>query len=686
MNITRGCALIGIAVGLCNGARAADVYVAPDGDDGNPGTKTKPFATLERARDAVREMKKDGPPKGGVTVHMRGGTYRRRAVFDLTAADSGPAEAPAVYRAEPGEAVVLSGGVRVTAFRPVTDRALLARLPENARVHVVFADLKALGVASFGVVHPRGFQLPPAPVTEVYFDDRPLQIARWPNKGFVKTGRVLAGRPTARGSGDYGAGTFEFNHTRLARWTKARDAYAFGYWRYLWADAALGVAAIDAKAGRLRMAHASPYGIGKGMPFYIFNLLEEIDRPGEWYLDREAGRLYLWPPSDPAKAVVEASLLDGPFVRMKGASHVSVEGLTLELGRGPGVTITDGADCRLAGCTIRRIGGDAVLIAGGKRHSVLSSDLHTLGRGGVRINGGDRRTLDPGVHVVRNCHIHHFSRIDRTYTPSVWLDGVGHRIEHNRIHDSPGHGMRVNGNDHRIEYNEVFRVAMETDDQGGLDMWGDPSYRGNVIRYNYWHDIGPGNAPCGRAGVRLDDAISGTLVYGNVFARCSRGHFGGVQIHGGKENRVENNVFYECRYAVSFTRWGARRWRDRMRTVYIPKMKREIDIANPPYATRYPDLARLFEKIDVNHVRHNIILRCGAPFRNDGGIQDAANNLVTKDDPGFVDVAGGDFRLKTDAAVIKTGFKPIPFADIGLVPDAYRSRLPAEGTAPGKEQ
>jgi hypothetical protein len=117
---------------------------------------------------------------------------------------------------------------------------------------------------------------------------------------------------------------------------------------------------------------------------------------------------------------------------------------------------------------------------------------------------------------------------------------TGNRIAHNLMHDSYSSAMRIEGNDHLVEFNEVHSVLLESDDQGGVDMWGDPTYRGNVFRYNYFHHIGNGLGT-GQAGIRLDDAICGTLVYGNLFHRCSDGHFGGVQVHGGNENDVENN-------------------------------------------------------------------------------------------------------------------------------------------------
>jgi len=118
--------------------------VAVDGNDRNPGTETQPFATLERARDAVRELKKSrGLPKGGVAVFLRGGVYRIEKTFALSEEDSGTEAAPVVYRSYPNEEVRLVGGKEIGGFQPVKDAAVLRRIPEEARGHVLQADLKA---------------------------------------------------------------------------------------------------------------------------------------------------------------------------------------------------------------------------------------------------------------------------------------------------------------------------------------------------------------------------------------------------------------------------------------------------------------------------------------------------------------------------------------------------------------
>jgi hypothetical protein len=176
----------------------------------------------------------------------------------------------------------------------------------------------------------------------------------------------------------------------------------------------------------------------------------------------------------------------------------------------------------------------------------------------------------------------------------------------------------------------------------------------------------------------LDDAISGTLVYGNVFYRCSSVLFGGVQIHGGKENVVDNNLFIDCQYALSFSPWGADRWKSFLSSEGVVKaMTQDVDISQPPYRDRYPALAHLAENPDVNMVWRNLVYHCGGFLTRDRGIQDLMDNYVTSEDPGFVDLEHGNFQLKPDAPVYdRIGFQPIPFEEIGPYLDELRASWP----------
>jgi hypothetical protein len=172
--------------------------------------------------------------------------------------------------------------------------------------------------------------------------------------------------------------------------------------------------------------------------------------------------------------------------------------------------------------------------------------------------------------------------------------------------------VAIQGNDHLFEYNVVRNVVTETDDAGALYKGRNPSCRGNVIRYNFWRDIG---SPMGHgtAAVYFDDGDGGDTVLGNVFYRCGhpgRGSFGTVFSHGGHDNRAENNLFIECQRALGSAPRGDQLWKK-------------------------PSPAELW---------------------------------VTDADTGFVDAARGDFRLRPDAEVLKRlpGFQPIPFDQIGL--------------------
>jgi hypothetical protein len=540
-----GCLIGGFAMP----ARAAGLrlYVSTNGNDAWSGARDTPFATLERARDAIRALKQAGGlPQGGVTVEIRGGTYELGRPFELTAEDSGSDGAPIVYRARPRERVRLAGGRLVTGFEPVRDPAVLGRLEEAARGHVLQANLRALGITDLGEVASEN-------PLELFFQDKPMTLARWPNESFAtildvveKDGHQIHGIPGST------VGKFTYEGDRPLRWKGEKDVWLHGYWFWDWSDEYEKVESIDTQERVIALAppyHA--YGYRAGQRFYALNILAELDSPGEWYVDHDTGVLYFWPPGPIEEGRPTISTLPG-LISMKNTSHVIFRGLTLEVCRGQAVSIEGGTGNRILDCTIRNTGGGGVGIYGGTLNGVAGCEIYQVGDSGVRLSGGDRQTLTPAGNYAEDNHIHHISRLHRTYRPGVGVDGVGQRVAHNLIHDGPHNAILLGGNDHVIEFNEIHDVCQETGDVGAFYMGRDWTARGTVIRYNYFHDIsGPGMY--GAMAVYLDDAASGITVFGNVFYKAAAAAF----IGGGRDNLVENNVFVDCSPAVHV---DARAW------------------------------------------------------------------------------------------------------------------------------
>jgi len=627
-------------------------HVAPTGSDENDGSETRPFRSLEKARDAVRALRKARGgtlPQGGVRIVLAGGVYAVERSLPLTSEDSGSAEAPVVYSAAPGPAPVFHGGVRITGWKPIAQASLRDKLDPAVRDRVLEADLKALGVTDLG--DATALRRRP----ELFADGVPQMLARWPNEGFVKTGEVLSKN-----------GKFQYVEDRPGRWLDEPDVHLYGYWFYDWFEEYQKVASIDPDARAFTLSRPySNYGYRKDQRYHALNVFREIDAPGEWYLDRRTATIYWLPPEgiDASKAAPVLSVFDQPFLTMDNVEHVTILGLTMQEGRGDAVHIRGGSDCLVARCTFQRFGGDAVVIDGGLRHGLFGCTMRTLGCGGARVAGGDRQTLAPGRHFVENCTVHDISRLKRTYTPAVHLDGCGNRVAHNLFERIPSSALRIEGNDHLIELNAIRHVVQESDDQGGIDMFGNPLYRGVVIRWNRWSDI-RGGTHCGAAGIRLDDMISGIVVHGNLFERCGAVLFGGVQIHGGKENLVDGNVFIDCHAGISFSRWGEKRWLESIQRFLA-------QAAEPSYTTRYPDLAGIKTNPDISFISRNVFANCGATFLRDGGIQKSALNLVTDRslDPRAV---SSEKSIRNDAQLRSLLLSPIPLDEIGPYDHPWR--------------
>lgn len=674
MTVVRAVALLPLIVLLASRCSAARFYVSPSGSDPAPGTRSRPLRSLE---SAIAKARAAG---AGSEIVLTDGIHLRDKPLILDEADS-----HLTVRSEHAGKARLVGGRVIHGFHRLTDPEIIQRIDPAARAHVVVCDLKAQGITDYGEMTSRGFgrNITPAGL-ELFFNGQPMELARWPNRGWA----FIAGVPDGT-QGD----SFNYSGDRPERWTHAADAWLHGYWTYDWADSYEKIGSIDtAKKVITTRAPHGVYGYTQGKRYYALNILEELDAPREWYLDRSDGRLYFWPPAPIERGEAIISIISEPLIVMRKTQGVKIIGLTIEAGRGCGVEIQGGSGNVIDGCLLRNLGTVGVSVGGmigdifgriygdttfngdgGTNNGVRACEITQTGEGGVILGGGDRRTLKPAHNFVENCRIHHYQRWARTYRPAVAPHGVGQIIRHNLIYDAPHSAILANGNDHLVEYNEIHDVCRETGDAGAFYMGRDWTQRGNTVRYNYFHDLKGVQGQKGFTDVMavyLDDWASGTRVYGNVFERAGRA----VMIGGGRDNTVVNNIFIDCPLSVHVDARGigwAKRYFDGGDTTLFDRLD-AVDYRHPPYSTRYPRLVRILEDEPAipkgNRIELNVVQ--GSEFILwQNGMSDKVVRVqknYIEGDPDFRAPDPKTFQLPQGAPALAAGFQQIPFARIGL--------------------
>lgn len=655
-------------------AAATDIYVCPSGDDSNSGAREAPLATLAGARDAVRKLKGRGPLGEGVTVHFASGTYRFEQPVDFDRSDAGTAATPICYVAESGATVRLTGGREIVGWAAITNAAEKDRLPAVALDHVRVVALQTIGIEDSGRLGVRGFGMSsPIAEAELFYDDEPMTLARWPNTGF---------RGAASKDGDL---AIVVDTDRVAKWVDETEPWVLAYWHHDWAELYEPLAGVDAaRRALLRTTEVKPaYGITpKQARWYASNLLSELDSPGEYYIDRDRRRLYFWPTKDGGGAVL--SVADG-LIRAKDLSYVSFCGLTLEACRGTAIEFRDGDHCRIVGCTIRNTGHRGAHIDGGTQHEVYGCDVYNTGEGGISLSGGDRPTLTAAGHNAENNHVHHYSRRARTYKTGISVSGVGNRIAHNLIHDGPHMALAAGGNDHVVEFNEIHNVVEDSGDAGAYYVGRDWTQRGNQLRHNYWHDIA-GSTGYGGMTIYLDDQHCGHTIHGNLFVRCMQSVF----IGGGDDNSVTNNVFIDCWKSAHLDNrgmgWQKAATDDPNDT--LQTRLRSVPFKNELWRARYPTLADVLDD-DPGVPKRNVFshnVSAGGRWEDIAPAirrhQTVTNNLAFDDDKDWVRLTKDDadrparLEFKNDAAVQAIGFVALPVERMGLYADARRASWP----------
>lgn len=679
-------------------------YVSTKGNDNASGTLNRPFRTAQKALAVAEKHQTDT-----VEILFRGGTYQLSESVRIKGKNI-------ILRPYDSEKVVFSGGISVSTnkIKAIKDEAVKSRIQDDVKDKVKEIDVKSMNVELAGI-SPKGFGRAALPSwSELFVNGKPQHLSRWPNDSTVLIGKIRCTGDIPRDK-KFGIGdpVFEYLEDRPSSWKSAEDMWIAGYFAYGYADDMIPVKSIDSSEKTITAAIPTMYGFLTGASFrrwYALNLIEEIDEPGEYVIDKKLGKIYFLPGDEPMEHV-NISILEEPMFYIEESENILIQGFTFEYSRGMGVYMDTSDNVKIDSCTFRNLGYVAVSIGrgdlpggdiykaqhesdkkyedgiggvigtlssrlyddrlfnrhAGKNNGVTNCVIYQVGSGGINLGGGDRKTLTPANNYVENCQIHDFNRIEKSYRPGVSIDGVGNRVKNCEIFNAPSMAVLINGNDHVVEYCDIHHVCQEVDDQGALYYGRDPSERGLKVRYCYFHHLDSKHRV---SATYHDDGACGMEVYGCIYYRAGTIP---VLIGGGHDNVYKNNIFVDVPLAIHIDN-RMQNWSKSLldKDGIFDQRLHTIRYDQPPYSSAYPLLADYW-KGDPSFPRNNLI--AGNLFykvRNllSGSLSFANwyNNYMAQENPGFINEENVLEGFIDNAPVFDRieHFQPIPFDKIGF--------------------
>jgi hypothetical protein len=705
------------------------LYVATDGDDRNPGTQQRPLATLGRAREAARELKKR--TQGPITIWVRRGTYYLSRSLTFEPEDSGSPGQHITYAAYEDELVTLSGGRRLKCnWKPYRDRIMKCELPAVKAGQLKFAQLFVNGKRQIRARFPN------------YDPKNPLV---W-GSGYVAVGRREEAWPPTE---------FHFDPATFTkkRWAKPNEAIVHLFPLDYWGNLQWTVKDIDWDKHCIKLGWggfqinelvfgkaATGIGISQlyngefSSRFFIENVFEELDAPGEWFLDEGAGVLYYMPEEgvDLAAASVEVPVLEHVVEvngsQLKPVHHIGLSGFRIahtastflsqyeapSLGdwtihRGGTVLIEGAEDCTVEKCFFDAAGGNAVFINGyNRRNRVYGNKITEAGDSAVCLVGLERLIQGtnhpvPTDNLISNNLIHDCGTFGKQVAGVFVSVAEKNIISHNVIYNLPRAGICINdgwGAGHIIEFNEIYDTVRETTDHGPFNSWGRgrfwcfqqnhghvshgsgyhehendyvfyyPEEDGyiNIVRNNYFHE----DASKSMHGLDLDDGSSHDHIYNNLCIGL------GITQSCGDYRTVENNIFLHPSQPLVF--WGNYEYNHNRftRNIVVISTKTANKTGDFYKVSDHSQQGPIAEEIDYNLFfgdsgqflalySHGEEPKSRFSLEQWQALGYDKHSLYA--DPMFVDAENHDFRLKPGSPVLKLGFKSFDVGSVGLLPD-----------------
>lgn len=657
--------------------KGVTLYVSTEGDsdwsgrlpepdsDGTDG----PLPSIAAARDAIRAMREaDGWEPQPICVVVRGGTYPLRRPIVFGPQDSGTADAPIVYAAHDGETPVISGGRRITGWKTV----------KRNDVEVWAVEIPELKNDEADEQERWYFR-------QLFVNGERRPRTRLPEDGFY----LFTGLPevTSETAWNQGQTQARFVSGEIRNWKNLADVEVVAL--HFWIESRLPLAEVDEAENVARFACRSNFRLTEAhnpnqfARYYVENVGEALERPGQWYLDRAEAMLYYVPMPDESPDAVSVIVPRLPhLLHVVGSgegddggrpvSHLTFDGLTFAHAdwslpsNSPGsfqaawqtpgaVLFRNARSCTIRNGVIAHVSSYAIEVDAGCRNiAIENNELTDLGAGGVKIWHDSSHT------TVTNNEIGPGGRIFHSAVGVLIGRSNDNSITHNHIHDLYYTGISVGWNwgygesraaRNVIEYNHIHDIGQGwLSDMGGIYTLGVSP--GTRLRYNLIHDIDA--FQYGGWGLYTDEGSSDILLENNIVYRTKHG---GFHQHYGRENMIRNNIFAFGRHAQLV------RTREEEHVSFT--FERNIVYFNEP------TLLGSNWKNDMFKMDHNVYFRTGQrPFDFSGATLDewrerGHDTHSVVGDPLFADAEKGDFTLGEDSPALRLGFRPIDTSRIG---------------------
>lgn len=706
------------------------IFVSAVGDDSGDGSEEEPLRTLEKAIDVANEMREDSDKL--IEILLREGTYSVTNTIKII--NSQKDNSLLKISAYQDEKVTINAGVDIplSAMNIADSDFTNAIIDKPNAGSVLQYNLKDAQIEDFGEISLRGHLISDEKEdqAELSLNGEVQKLAGWPNGEY--TGLI---KPTD--SNEYGKRTksgiangcsFKVNYDRPSQWSKPEQAWLSGTIGPNYEFDYYPVSRFDSEEKRVYLSRGALEKYYTE-PYYRFeNVPEELDEPGEYYIDRQSGMLYFYPPEDAPKDSVLTITMSTPTLdvsrkapnsmfRIENSKNIVFENLIFKGGRGSAITGKNNSNIKFINCEINSFGENGIRFDASTDITISDCKIHDVGQDGILfVSCGNYQTLSPSNIVVSNNDIYNFARLERSYKTGIDFGYrcVGATAANNHIHNGPHAGMIFYGVNNDIYGNEFDNLVTEFSDMDALycNNSNYPWERGNKIHNNYFHDIGKssmnGRHQINVRAIRTDNRGCGLNIYENLFYNIGDGGNGngnngiGAITAEGTRNRIFNNLFVDCNEAYFNTLQYKEIETADDGTLYpdtiinssgvevantingakVADLKKQMEKYLPVYGKQFPELHNYFYEhpnmSKTNEFKNNMIINIAIPLSNFNGTQNeegfrgsqmltaASGNYVSTSDPGFVSYDNGNLELSSSATLLVEGLPKFEMSSFGI--------------------